>query len=75
MPRDPSPTRTHHTVKLDEKSAQELRRLATLIPIVSVHAVHVAVVRAGIEQLRDNPDKLMSYLAPYKVRISTPREV
>lgn len=67
--------RVHRTVKVDVETDQRLQSLTRTIPILSVHACHLACLRAGLAALQADPAKLMAYLTNHKVRVPSPREV
>lgn len=65
------PIRVHRTVKIDRETDQQLQQLTDVIPVLTVHAVHLACLRAGLESIHSDPAKLMGYLANHKVRLSS----
>lgn len=67
--------RHHRTVKLDPDTDSKLRELAEVVPVLTIHAVHLACIRAGIEAISADPDKLLGFLGTHKVRVPTEREV
>lgn len=67
--------RVHRTVKIDGDTDRELQRLVEIVPILSVHACHLACLRAGLAAIKADPGKLMAYLTDHKVRVSSSREV
>jgi len=69
------PFRIHRSVKLDAATDQQLQQLTEIIPVLTIHAVHLACLRAGLEAIQSDPAKLMGYLVNHKVRLPTSREV
>jgi hypothetical protein len=63
--------RIHRTVKIDLETDRQLKHLTEVVPVLTVHAAHLACLRAGLESIQSDPNKLMSYLAHHKVRIPT----
>ena len=64
-------TRIHRTVKIDLETDRQLQHLTEVIPILTVHAAHLACLRAGLESIQSDPAKLMGYSAHHKVRVPT----
>ena len=68
-------SRVHRTVKIDFDTDQQLQRLTGIVPVLSVHACHLACLRAGLAAIQSDPAKLMAYLTDHKVRVPSSREV
>ena len=64
----------HRTVILDAETDSQLQRLNTLCPVLSLHATHLAVVRAGLAALGDDVNMLMGLLSGHKGRLVPGRQ-